>query len=620
MECEAAQNISSPNINQTTKKRMEYDNMNKESMYGSVQTTTSHADKLMYTTGDSPAAFIYYPYDITDITVKRQKAVKALKDCRRALKPTLRLPAAATFKPVIALPSITYYGQLQDSDRRTAERQKKSEEIYRQFKADHFPDSPMTLAECIACKPEKQTAETITEKLKTISDSIDSLKKEKTETDSPKDKQAIQQKIYHLQAVKTELTFNKSKHKEYDRIDYTWDMLTSDSSGNIITDLCKIITYCSCKKSVTREGTKTQYDMYYACCRAEWDHPDVADVLAVATLAMYETLTADSRQIKKDIFFLEKSAEMLKHLNPVIDTAEIDKVVYACKRHCKDVTSDYKSNRRLANRKKWELKAVTEKSVDSLIHSVFLAINSYLVSIRSIHVSDTFIVSSLESDYEYYCSIPENETKIDLLFNDSDKREKRQTILLAFHKVSDIITKSELTTLKYLIKGYTVSQIAYKRKITKQCINNHLCNIRSAFSRFIASDPLQYAVIADCIIVDSDRQPKTDSTKTAEKKTDRQLETDRIKANMTDGLKDGIKADIIDSLNDLERMIYHSLVNNLTVRQTAETISKSPKYVQTRKAKIQEKIFAVIENECSISINRELFNNISLYELVTIFD
>lgn len=73
--------------------------MNKESMYGSVQTTTSHADKLMYTTGDSPAAFIYYPYDITDITVKRQKAVKALKDCRRALKSTLRLPAVATFKP-----------------------------------------------------------------------------------------------------------------------------------------------------------------------------------------------------------------------------------------------------------------------------------------------------------------------------------------------------------------------------------------------------------------------------------------------------------------------------------------------------------------------------------------
>lgn len=542
--------------------------MKKEKIiYGSVQTTTSHADKLMYTTGDSPAAFICYPYNLDDTNTKRKKAVDQLKFCRRALKSTLRLPAVATFKPVIALPPITYYGQLQDSDRRTAERKAKREEIDRQFKADHFSDSPFTLAECIACKP-KQT----------------------------------------------------KTHKEFTRVNYTWDMLASDSKGNIITDLCKIITYCSCKKSVTREGTKTQYDMYYACCRAEWDHPDVADVLSVATLAVFETLTADSRQLEKDIYFLEKSAEMLKHLNPVIDTAEIDKVVYACKRHCKEITSDYKTNRRLANRKKWALKAVTEKSVDDLIHSVFLAINNYLVSIRSIHVSDTFIVSSLENDYDYYCNISENETKIDLLFNDSDKKEKRQAILSAYHKVSDILTKSELTTFKYLIKGYTVSQIAYKRKITKQCINNHLCNIRSVFSRFIVSDPLEYAVIADCIIVDSDRQPKTDSTKTAEKKTDRQLEIDRIKETMTDGLKDGIKADIIDKLNDLERMIYRSLVNNLTVRQTAETISKSPKYVQTRKAKIQEKIFAVIENECSISINRDLFTNISLYDLVSIFD
>lgn len=521
-----------------------------------------------------------------------------------------------------------YYASLKHAEMISADRQRqldrqtKREQLDRQYKADHFPDNPLTLAECIALKPEKQTAETIAEKIKAISNSIDSLKKEKSETDSPKEKQAIQQKIYHLQAVKAELTFNKSKHKEYDRVDYTWDMLTSDSSGNIITDLCKIITYCSCKKSVTREGTKTQYDMYYACCRAEWDHPDVADVLSVATLATIETLTADAKQLEKDIYFLEKSVDMLKHLNPIIDTAEIQKIVDCCKRHCKDVTNDFKTNRRLSNRKKWMLKAVTEKSVDDLIHSVFLAINNYLISIRSIHVSDTFIVSSIENDYEYYCNIPENETRIDLLFNDSDKKEKRQVILSAYHKVSDIITKSELTTFKYLIKGYTVSQIAYKRKITKQCVSNHLCNIRSAFSRFIVSSPLEYAVIADCIIVDSDssRQPKTDSEKTAEKKTDRQLETNRIKANMTDGLKDGIKADIIDSLNDLERMIYHSLVNNLTVRQTAETISKSPKYVQTRKAKIQEKIFTVIENECSISINRDLFTNISLYDLVSIFD
>lgn len=545
-----------------------------------------------------------------EMTVK--ETVRMYKQVRKAIE-SVTIPH---------LTAIAYAGQLQDSDRRTAERQARGEEIDRQFKAEHFPDSPLTLRECIALKPKKQTKEEMTAKLASLSNSIHALVEEYNETTDKTERQAIDTKIKQLQRQMNELAFYNSRHKEYDRVSYTWDMLAGDSDGSIITDLCKIITYCSCKKSVTREGTKTQYDMYYACCRADWEHPDVADVFSVAALAMFETLTADKRQIRKDIYFLEKSVEMLKHLNPIIDTAEIDKVVFACKRHCKEVTSDFKANRRLANRKKWMLKAVTEKSIDNLIHAVFLAINNYLVSTRSIHVSDNFVVNSIESDYEYYCNIPESETKIDLLFSDSDKKEKRQAILSAYHKISDIITRSELITLKYLIKGYTVSQIACKRKITKQCVNNHLCTIRSAFSRIIVSDPIEYAVIADCIIIDSDsdRQPKTDSEKTVAKKTDRQLEIDRLKEAMTDGLKDGIKADIIDSLNDLERMIYHSLVNNLTVRQTAETISKSPKYVQTRKAKIQEKIFTVIENECSISINHDLFTNISLYDLVSIFD
>lgn len=487
-----------------------------------------------------------------------------VKEIVKAYRQTKKALASATMPRLTA---IAYYGQLQNSDRQTAERQKKREEIDKQFKADHFPDSPFTLAECIALKPEKLAT------------------------------------------------------KEFTRVSYTWDMLTADSDGNIITDLCKIITYCSCKKSVIREGTKTQYGMYYACCRGEWDHPDVADVLSVASLAMVEALTADEKQIKKDIFFLEKSVDMLKHLNPVIDADEIGKVVYACKRHCGEVTSDYKANRRLANRKKWMLKAVTEKSVDDLIHSAFLAINDYLVSIRSIHVSDTFIISSLESDYEYYCNIPENETKIDLLFSDSDKKEKRQAILSAYHKVKSIITKSENETLKLLIRGYTVSQIAYKRKISKPTISIHIASIRSAFSRFIVSDPLEYAVIADCIIVDSDsdRQPKTDSTKTAGKKADRQIETDRIKANMTDGLKDGIKEQVIQSLNDFDLKVYYALLNG-TIRQTAEALKASKTKIGRVQTDIIKAVFDTIDSECKITVNRDLFKKITLSELMQIFD
>jgi DNA-binding CsgD family transcriptional regulator len=516
------------------------------------------------------------------------------------------------------LTAIAYVGQLQDSDRRTADRQARGEEIDRQFKAEHFPDSPLTLRECVALKPKKRTAEEVSEKIASVSDSIHAFVKEYNETTDKTERQAIDTKIKQLQCQMNELTFYNSRHTEYDRVNYTWDMIANDSEGNIITDLCKIITYCSCKKSVTREGTKTQYDMYYACCRADWEHPDVADVLSVATLATFETLTADEKQLEKDVYFLEKSVEMLKHLNPIADTAEIKKIVTVCKRHCNVITDDYRANRRTANRYKWMLRAVTEKSIDNLIHAVFLAINNYFVLNRSIHVSDNFTVNSIESDYEYYCNIPESETKIDLLFNDSDKKEKRQAILSAYHKVSDILTKSELTTFKYLIKGYTVSQIAYKRKISKPTISIHIASIRSAFSRFIASDPLQYTVIADCIIINSD-SPKTDSEKTAEKKTDRQLETDRIKASMTDGLKDGIKEQIIQTLDNFELRVYKSLLKG-TIRQTAELLKASKTKIGRVQTDIIKAVFDTIDSECQITVNRDLFKKITLSELIQIFD
>lgn len=407
--------------------------------------------------------------------------------------------------------------------------------------------------------------------------------------------------------------------RKYSKVDYTWDMLADDKIGSTIIDLCKIITYCSCKKSVEREGTKTQYSMYYSCLRGEWDQPDVADVLSVACKAMYETIIADEKQLEIDVHFLEKSVELLKHLNSVSDRVEIDSIVKACKHYCENVSDDYHINKRIANLKTWMLKAVKDKSVDSLIHAVFLAINNYLVSIRSIHVSDNFPVNSLESDYEFYCTIPDEKQNIDLLFYDVDKREKRKAILTAYHKIKTILSKSENETLRLLIKGYTVTQIAYKRKISKQCVNNHLCTIRAAFSRLITADPVQYAAIADYIIVDVDT-PKTDGAKTAEKKADRQVEIDRIKGSLTAGLKEGIKETLLEKLKDIEKLIYDMLVSSMTIRQTAEQIGKSGKFVQTRKAKIQEKILSTIEYECGMKIDRALFDNISLHDLAIIFD
>lgn len=408
--------------------------------------------------------------------------------------------------------------------------------------------------------------------------------------------------------------------QKYSKVDYTWDMLTDDKTGQAIMDLCKIITYCSCRKSVEREGTKTQYEMYYSCLRGEWDQPDVSDVLSVACKAMYETLIANEKQLETDVHFLEKSVDLLKHLNSVYDRAETDSVVKACKHYCADVSADYHTNKRIANLKKWMLKAVKAKSVDSLIHSAFLAINNYLVSVRAIHVSDNFPVISLESDYEFYCTIPDEKQNIDLLFYDVDKREKRKAILTAYHKIKTILSKSENETLRLLIKGYTVTQIAYKRKITKQCVNNHLCTIRAAFSRLISANPALYTVLDDCIIVDTVSDNQKGLTKTAEAKTDRQIEIDRIKSSMTAGLKEGIKATLLKSLKDTEQTIFDMLVDSMTVRQVAEQIGKSGKFVQTRKAKIQEKILSTIEYECGMKIDRTLFDNISLHDLAVIFD
>lgn len=519
------------------------------------------------------------------------------------------------------LTAIAYVGNLQLDEKKRIERKQHTEKITDNFKSLHFPDMPMTLKEAVKLKPEKITPEAMNAKIKTISGSIDELSREYKMTLDSKQKQAIEQKIYHLKSKKAELLFNKHDHKEYEKVNYTWDMLKSDTiteDGENITNLSKIITFCSCKKAIEREGTKTQYSMFYACCGADWYQHDVYDALSVARLSMIECLTADIRQINKYIYFLEKSVDMLKHLNSVVDVDEIEKIVHCFKKHCPYITDDYRTNRRLANRYKWIVKSLTDKSIDDLVHSVFLGINDYLVSIRAIHTSNNFAVNSLESDYEYYCNIPENETKIDLLFNDSDKKEKRQAILSAYHKVSDILTRSELTTFKYLIKGYTASQIAYKRKISKPTISIHIASIRSAFSRFIASDPLQYAVIADCIIVGSD-SPKTDSEKTAEKKTDRQLETDRIKASMTDGLKDGIKEQIIKSLSDFELNVYKSLLKG-TIRQTAEALKASKTKIGRIQTDIIKAVFDTIDYECNINVNRDLFKKITLSELMQIFD
>lgn len=408
--------------------------------------------------------------------------------------------------------------------------------------------------------------------------------------------------------------------QKYSRMEYTWQALKEDKTGSTIIDLCKIITYCSCKKSVEREGTKTQYAMYYSCLRGEWDQPDVADVLGVACKAMYETIAADEKQLEIDVHFLEKSVELLKHLNVVYDRIEVNSIVKTCKHYCADVSEDYHTNKRLANCRRWMLKAVTEKSVDSLIHAVFLAINDYLISIRSIHVSDIFVVGSIESDYEFYCEIPDEKQDLDLLFYDVDKREKRKAILTAYHKIKAILSKSENATLKLLIKGYTITQIAHKRKITKQSVNKHLCTIRAAFSRLITADPVLYTVLDDCIITDTVSDNQKDLTKTAEKKTDRQIEVDKIRASMTEGLKEGIKETLLSSLIDTENAIFDMLVDSLTVRQVAERIGKSAKFVQTRKSKIQEKILSTIEYECGMKIDRALFDNISLHDLVTIFD
>lgn len=408
--------------------------------------------------------------------------------------------------------------------------------------------------------------------------------------------------------------------KKYSKVEYTWNMLTNDKSGQTIIDLCKIVTYCSCKKSVEREGTKTQYAMYYACLRGEWDQPDVADILDVACKAMYETIVADEKQLELDVHFLEKSVDLLKHLNAVYDRVEVDGIVKACKHYCADVSEDYHTNKRLANIRTWMLKAVTEKSVDSLIHAVFLAINDYLVSIRAIHISDNFIVGSLEDDYKFYCDIVDEKQSIDLLFYDVDKREKRKAILTAYHKTKTILSKSENTTLKLLVKGYTVTQIAYKRKITKQCVNNHVCTIRSVFSRLISANPALYTILNDCIIIDTVSDSKTDLTKTAEKKTDRQVEIDKIRTSMAEGLKEGIKETLLEKLKDIEKLIYDMLVSSMTIRQAAEQIGKSGKFVQTHKAKIQEKILSTLEYECSMKIDRALFDTISLHDLVAIFD
>ncbi|MBQ8135330.1 MAG: hypothetical protein IJ192_13150, partial [Clostridia bacterium] len=385
---------------------------------------------------------------------------------------------------------------------------------------------------------------------------------------------------------------------------------------SVIESLARCITKRTALNMIMREGTKTQYSIYYATCRNDFEHHDTADMYMVAVETLLECINTVSLQdlqaLKKEIIVLEKSVDMLKYLNPIADYNTISRIVASGKKYSDRITSDYHVNKRIANILRHVYKAGKSYDVDEAKHAAYLAVNNYLTAMRSIRVDNSLV--SINSIAEYY-NDGENEI-IERFETDSAKLEKRKLYLNAFKAVKNSVSKSAYTTFKLLIKGYTVEQIASKRKINHGTVCKHKNDISTAFLHALQTPEnagmLNDLISTNVIVLDFEKALKSvKNIKKIEVTTAKNAEITTIRNAVNDRIKATFKAYEKD-LKGIEKIIYESLVNGLSVRDTAIKTNKAKSTIDRRKQKIQNAIISIIENESGLEVDKNKLQKMPL--------
>lgn len=424
-----------------------------------------------------------------------------------------------------------------------------------------------------------------------------------------------------IQAAHIAITEHKGQNRNRKRKEYDRKPLDIFASYDDISTMSKIVAFVTAKNALMREGTKTQQDIYNACCRHEWTHHDVADIIQVAALTLWECVCCDIPKIKREIAVLKQSVDMLKPLNLTADYMTIKRIVNSGKKYTDRMTNDYRKNKSAADMLSYVLTAAEKHDMDNAIHAAFLAVNQYLTSLRAVHASrnNTISIDDLTDIY----SVDGENSIIDRIEIDTNKTEKRRLYLSAYTAAKDYLTDSQTKTYKLLIKGYTVNQIAARRKLSHSTINDHKQAIAAAFinglktadnAAALAKLQTDNAVILDiesaAAVIRNKKTVAATAAQNAEISAIRNTINDDVKAHFNKYIRD---------LKDINRQIYNELASGTTVRNAAEKTATSKSKVDRIKSRIQSDIIGIIESKTGLSVDRDKLRKMPLVNLVSIF-
>lgn len=409
--------------------------------------------------------------------------------------------------------------------------------------------------------------------------------------------------------------------------------------------LARQITKRQAYNMIARQGSKTQYQIYYACMHNDFSHHDTADIYSVAYTQILTCLSVKNpTTLLKVKNVLSALNAKIQHLNYTIDIDKIKKYVFTANNFLKyeinytDIlaTRDYNKNKRLITLLENMYNAVKNKNVTVLKASVYNAINEYLTSIRSIRENDKitlnlddYINRMSNTDYN-----SDNETLVTNPYADNDNAEIKRKILFECYKnVKKCINNSTAKTFDLMCKGYTEIQISEKRKMQKSTISEHISEIKKAFMQsyitLTKSDntEIKQAFKNNVIVFDpsvfDDCKAISEKTEKIIDTYNKNIEVDKIKnavgemsavkyADMQNAFITFVKSE----LRDIDIQIFSLLNDDTSVRDTAEKLSINMNVVKRTRIKIINKTLDIIERYAEITINRDSLKKVEFSTII----
>lgn len=377
---------------------------------------------------------------------------------------------------------------------------------------------------------------------------------------------------------------------------------------------------------IQRQGSKTQYAIYYACMRNDFLQHDTADLYSVCYSTLVTALSVKNpAAVAVNIKILERLNGMIQHLNPVIDCDRIEKVAAAANRSIKKyhgiiaAAADYNKNRRMITMLKNIHAAAVNHDITALKTACYNAMNDYLTSIRAIRDSDRITLNI--DDY------------IDRLIKAIDVDDltavKKHALQIAYNETKKHLTKSTLKTFNYMLRGYTPAQIAEKRKIKLPTISEHAAEIRAAFCTAY-TDLLNAGKIDNSTNIILFDPSIFTAVKTVSEKQKKIIDTYNKNSELAK-IAAAVNADsaaaacmryefkkYVSEFKEDKLQILSLLLNGDSIRKTAAAVGVNMNLVKRFKAKITDTFYSIIELNADISIDRNALVKVNFSQLISI--